>query len=112
MKKALLIILTLCLLLALAACGGTGDSEGGTPSGSTPSGGSNTPSGDAPSTGDGGTPTAGGGTLDVPSVPGSTVGGGGKALVVYYSATDHTERVAQIIADTLGADTFELEPVE
>ncbi len=33
-------------------------------------------------------------------------------LVVYFSATDHTQRVAQIIADTLGADTFELEPVE
>ena len=118
MKKALSIILALCLVLALAACGGTGDSEGGEPSDGT-----NTPSGNTPSGDDsvadndggeasGGTPTAGGGTLDVPSVPGSTVGGGGKALVVYYSATDHTERVAQIIADTLGADIFELEPVE
>ena len=98
MKKALSIILALCLLLALAACGGTGDSEGGTPSGgtNTPSGGSNTPSGGTTTGGNGGetpsgggTPTAGGGTLDVPSVPGSTVGGGGKALVVYYSGRGH-----------------------
>ncbi len=130
MKKALSIILTLCLLLTLAACGGTGDSEGGTPSGgtNTPYSGNNTPSGNTPSgntpSGDdsaagndggestGGTPSAGGATLDVPSVPGSTVSGGGNTLVVYYSATDHTERVAQIIADTLNADIFELEPVE
>ncbi len=114
MKKALSIILTLCLLLALVSCGGTGDSEGGTPDSGT-----NTPSGNTPSGGNdsgepstGGTPSAGGATLDVPSVPGSTMGGGGKALVVYYSATDHTQRVAQIIADALGADIFELEPVE
>lgn len=37
---------------------------------------------------------------------------GGKTLVVYYSATGNTEKVANAIADTLGADVFELEPVE
>ncbi len=35
---------------------------------------------------------------------------GGKTLVVYYSATGNTEAVAQTIADTAGADLFELEP--
>ncbi len=37
---------------------------------------------------------------------------GSGTLVVYYSATDNTQRVARIIADTLNADIFELEPVE
>ena len=36
----------------------------------------------------------------------------GKALVVYYSATGSTKAVAQTIADTLKADTFELVPAE
>lgn len=35
-----------------------------------------------------------------------------KALVVYYSATGSTERVAGYIADTLNAGQFELVPVE
>lgn len=33
-----------------------------------------------------------------------------KILVVYYSASGNTERVAKDIADTLNADTFELIP--
>ena len=37
---------------------------------------------------------------------------GAKALVVYYSATDNTKTVAVTIADTLGADTFELTPTQ
>ena len=36
----------------------------------------------------------------------------GKTLVVYYSATGNTERVAQLIADATGADLFEVEPAE
>lgn len=35
---------------------------------------------------------------------------GTKTLVVYYSASGHTERVANDIADALNADTFELVP--
>lgn len=34
----------------------------------------------------------------------------GKILVVYYSATGNTERVAKDIAEATGADLFELEP--
>ncbi len=34
-----------------------------------------------------------------------------KVLVVYYSATGSTEKVANYIATATGADTFELEPV-
>lgn len=36
---------------------------------------------------------------------------GGKTLVVYYSASGHIEDVANVIADEMGADLFELEPV-
>lgn len=36
----------------------------------------------------------------------------GKTLVVYYSASGNTARVAQTIADTAGADLFELVPEE
>ena len=37
---------------------------------------------------------------------------GGKTLVVYYSAQNHTEAVAQQIAENLGADIFEILPVD
>ena len=53
------------------------------------------------------------------SVPASAPAGspaasaaGGRILVVYYSATGTTERVAQTIAGTVGADLFEVVPAE
>lgn len=36
----------------------------------------------------------------------------GKTLVVYFSATGNTERVAEVIADTTGGELFELEPID
>lgn len=36
----------------------------------------------------------------------------GKTLVVYFSATGNTKRVAEVIADTTGGELFELEPVD
>ena len=39
----------------------------------------------------------------------STEGAEGKTLVVYFSATGNTERVAEMIAETTGGDLFELE---
>ena len=38
--------------------------------------------------------------------------GAAKTLVVYYSATGSTEKVAQTIAKTAGADIFEITPVD
>lgn len=35
----------------------------------------------------------------------------GKVLVVYYSATGNTEKIANYIADATEGDTFELVPV-
>lgn len=43
-----------------------------------------------------------------PETPSTT---GSKTLVVYFSASNNTERVAGYIADELNADTFELTPV-
>ncbi len=45
----------------------------------------------------------------VPADTGSTVG---KALVVYYSASGNTRRVAEAIAQAAGADLFEIVPTE
>ena len=36
----------------------------------------------------------------------------GKTLVAYYSATGNTKAVAEMIAEALGADTFEITPAE
>ena len=46
------------------------------------------------------------------SVPEETAEAGTKTLVVYYSASGNTERVAQEIAAAAGADLFEIVPTE
>lgn len=42
----------------------------------------------------------------------STEDAEGKTLVVYFSASGNTERVAEVIADATGGELFELVPVE
>ena len=42
----------------------------------------------------------------------SNANNGGNMLVVYFSAQGHTEEVANQIANNLGADTFEITPVQ
>ena len=42
----------------------------------------------------------------------SVEGTEGKTLVVYFSATGNTERVAEMIAEATGGDLFELEPAD
>ncbi|MGI5990401.1 MAG: flavodoxin [Lachnospiraceae bacterium] len=46
------------------------------------------------------------------TVAGSSSTSSGNVLVVYYSASGNTEAVAQTIADAVGADIFEITPVE
>lgn len=78
----------LALTVSLAACAG----------------GSGTASDDVPADTQGDSQTAGQGASD-----GAARTDGG-TLVVYYSATGNTERVARIIADATGGDLFALEP--
>ncbi|WP_286684285.1 flavodoxin [Collinsella sp. UBA1693] len=60
--------------------------------------------------------TSSGGTASAqnstPSASSDNASARGNVLVAYYSAQGHTEAVAQTIADELGADTFEITPVE
>ena len=48
----------------------------------------------------------------VPSTTAGTTEQTGKTLVVYYSASGNTERVAKDIAEAAGADLFEIVPTE
>ena len=78
MKKLTVLLMSLVLVLGLAACGDAS----------------------APAA----TPAADAGTDARP--------GTGKILVVYYSASGNTARVAKDIADAAGADLFEIVPTE
>jgi flavodoxin/predicted small lipoprotein YifL len=92
MKKILALCLSLMMVLSLAACG-SGSAETPTETVTvSPSVESQTPS------------------AEPETEPASSESR--KALVVYYSATSHTENVANYIAAYTGADLFELEPVE
>lgn len=91
MKRMLSLLLGAALMLSLTACGNTPDEVGATP---TPN-----PSASAPAE-----PT--------PTPTPEPVAEEGKTLVVYYSATSNTGRVAQTIAETLDADIFTITPTQ
>ncbi len=84
MKKLTALVLSLALVLGLAACG-NGDRPTATQS-----------------------PTATASAENDSSIQPE----GGKVLVAYYSASGNTERVAQDIADATGGDLFEIVPIE
>lgn len=86
MKKAVCLFLSLIFALSLSACGKK-DGENG--SAGKESSGENVSS-----------------ALE----SGSAAKSGGKTLVVYFSATGSTERVAKSIAEILNADIFEIAP--
>ena len=86
-KRWMSCLLAGCLLLALAACGQTTQEE---PADETET--TQTPEPSQPEEGE---------TAET-----------GNVLVVYFSATGNTEAVAGTIADTLGADVFEITPAE
>ena len=98
-KKTVLFALTAVMALSLAACGQQG---GDTPaSGAQPAGQSgretSTPAPSAP---------------DTSTPEDSQSPGDGNVLVVYYSASGHTESVANYIAQAAGGDLFALTPAE
>lgn len=95
MKKLTVLFLSILLILGVTACGGStsGSSSNGDKSSSEPSA--------APADSSDGN----GGSTSTPARP-----SGKKVLVVYYSASGNTERVARSIANAANADTFEIVP--
>ncbi len=97
MKKAFALVLAFLMVGSLAACGGeTSQTQpSAEPSAPVPSA---APS-ETVSTPDAAAPEE----SDAPEATGG-------ALVAYFSATGNTQGVAQVIADHLGADTYEIVP--
>lgn len=103
MKKVTSLLLSLTMLLALAACGQPGASAS-QPAASNPpetAGPTSTPSEEVPDVS-----TAQPEPMNTPDSE------AGKTLVVYFSATGSTQKVAGYIADALNADQFELIPAQ
>ena len=101
MKKLTALLLSVVLVLGLAACGSANKPASSTtqPETSAPT--------EQPTTG----PSESSSTAPAESEP-ETQPETGKTLVVYYSASGNTERVAKDIAEAAGADLFEIVPTE
>lgn len=101
MKKLTALLLSVVLVLSLAACGSANKPASSTtqPETSAPT--------EQPTTG----PSESSSTAPAESEP-ETQPETGKTLVVYYSASGNTERVAKDIAEAAGADRFEIVPTE
>ena len=96
MKKLTVLLLSVVLVLSLAACG----------SANKPASSTTQPETSAPTEQPESSSTA-----PAESEP-ETQPKTGKTLVVYYSASGNTERVAKDIAEAAGADLFEIVPTE
>ena len=101
MKKLTALLLSVVLVLSLAACGSANKLASSTtqPETSAPT--------EQPAT----EPSESSSTAPAESEP-ETQPETGKTLVVYYSASGNTERVAKDIAEAAGADLFEIVPTE
>ena len=101
MKKLAALLLSVVLVLSLAACGSANKPASSTtqPETSVPT--------EQPTT----EPSESSSTAPAESEP-ETQPETGKTLVVYYSASGNTERVAKDIAEAAGADLFEIVPTE
>lgn len=101
MKKLTALLLSVVLVLSLAACGSANKPASSTtqPETSVPT--------EQPAT----EPSESSSTAPAESEP-ETQPETGKTLVVYYSASGNTERVAKDIAEAAGADLFEIVPTE
>ena len=91
------LLLAVLMILSLAACGSkaSNDTPAQTPSDDTPS--ESTPA-ETPD--------------DTANGEADNTTSGGKVLVVYYSASGNTKRVAEDIAEAAGGDLFEITPTE
>ena len=101
MKKLTALLLSVVLVLSLAACG----------SASKPASSTTQPETSAPTEQPATEPSESSSPTPEESEPG-TQPETGKTLVVYYSASGNTERVAKDIAEAAGADLFEIVPTE
>lgn len=101
MKKLTALLLSVLLVLSLAACGSTNKPASSTtqPETSAPT--------EQPTT----APTESSSTAPSETEP-EAQPETGKTLVVYYSASGNTKRVAEDIAEAAGADLFEIVPTE
>ena len=98
MKKWTALLMSAAMIFGLAACGST---NANTPASSTPA--ASAPAEQPSAEADGSVSAETGMEASNAS---------GKTLVVYYSASGNTARVAQDIADAAGADLFEVVPTE
>lgn len=101
MKKLTALLLSVVLVLSLAACG----------SANKPASSTTQPETSAPTEQPATEPSESSSTAPAESEP-ETQSETGKTLVVYYSASGNTERVAKDIAEAAGADLFEIVPTE
>lgn len=101
MKKLTALLLSVVLVLSLAACG----------SANKPASSTTQPETSAPTEQPAIEPSESSSTAPAESEP-ETQPETGKPLVVYYSASGNTERVAKDIAEAAGADLFEIVPTE
>ena len=101
MKKLTALLLSVVFVLSLAACG----------SASKPASSTTQPETSAPTEQPATEPSESSSTAPAESEP-ETKPETGKTLVVYYSASGNTERVAKDIAEAAGADLFEIVPTE
>ena len=101
MKKLTALLLSVVLVLGLAACG----------SANKPASSTTQPETSAPTEQPATVPSESSSTAPTESEP-ETQPETGKTLVVYYSASGNTERVAKDIAEAAGADLFEIVPTE
>lgn len=101
MKKLTALLLSVVLVLSLAACG----------SANKPASSTTQPETSAPTEQPTTEPSESSSTAPAESEP-ETQPETGKTLVVYYSASGNTERMAKDIAEAAGADLFEIVPTE
>ena len=101
MEKLTALLLSVVLVLSLAACG----------SANKPASSTTQPETSAPTEQPTTEPSESSSTAPAESEP-ETQPETGKTLVVYYSASGNTERVAKDIAEAAGADLFEIVPTE
>lgn len=101
MKKLTALLLSVVLVLSLAACG----------SANKPASSTTQPETSAPTEQPATEPSESSSTAPAESEP-ETQPETGKTLVVYYSASGNSERVAKDIAEAAGANLFEIVPTE